>query len=323
MTTLVITILAVFVGTAALCAWAGFALVSPRTANALGRLTKFQGDKQAEMVTAGLLKEEMIQEGANTLRDLWLTFGFSPLMFSHWLRQAELPLRARWLWVASGLCSLALVVAGYLLHAPVSSLPLVAIVGGVVPLAYVMWRRKRRLTTFSSQLPDALELMASALRSGNTVQSSMQVIVEEMLPPLSKEFEAASESIKLGISVEQALQELVERVPNPDLEFFVTAVAMQRSTGGDLAEILDKISWLVRERMYIQAQVQALTGEGRMSGLVLMALPVLLFIVVYALNPTYVMLLFTEPLGRKMLIGAIVLQVLGAIAIRRIVNIKI
>jgi tight adherence protein B len=229
----------------------------------------------------------------------------------------------RWVWLAAGMISLVLVAAAHFLRAPVSSYPLVALVGAGLPLAVVSWRRKRRLAQFSAQLPDALELMASALRSGNTLQSSLQVIVEEMLPPLSKEFGQVSESIKLGIPVEQALDEMALRVTNPVLEFFVTAVNMQRQTGGDLAEILDKISWLVRERFYIQGQVQALTGEGRMSGLVLMALPVLLFIVVYALNPSYVMLLFTEPLGQKMLGGAIVMQILGAIVIRRIVNIKI
>jgi len=116
---------------------------------------------------------------------------------------------------------------------------------------------------------------------------------------------------------------LAARVANPDLEFFVTAVAMQRTCGGDLSEILDKISWLIRERFHIQGQVQALTGEGRMSGAVLMALPVVLFIAVYTLNPDYVMLLFTEPMGRKMLGGAIFMQLIGAYVIKRIIDIKI
>src|SRR5207237_9489636 len=124
-------------------------------------------------------------------------------------------------------------------------------------------------------------------------------ISEEFMPPISREFGIVSESIRLGIPVEQTLDEMAARVPNDDLQFFVTAVAMQRQCGGDLSEILDKISWLVRERFYIQGQVQALTGEGRMSGAVLMALPVLLFFVVYTLNPDYVMLLFTEPLRKK------------------------
>jgi tight adherence protein B len=323
MTTLAIITIAVFIGTAAVCAWAGMALATWRAADPMGRIAKLQNGKPTDLVTASFLKPEMLQEGTESFRDLLRSFGLNPQIFANWLQQAELPVTTRWVWLAAGICSLVLVVVAHLLHAPISTLPLVGLVGAGVPLFYVMWRRKRRIKAFNSQLPDALELMASALRSGNTLQASLQIIVEEMLPPLSKEFGIVSEATKLGVPVEQALDDLTRRLPNPDLQFFVTAVAMQRSTGGDLAEILDKISWLVRERFYIQGQVQALTGEGRMSGLVLMALPILLFIVVYALNPGYVMLLFTEPLGQKMLGGAIVLQVLGAIAIRRIVNIKI
>ena len=116
---------------------------------------------------------------------------------------------------------------------------------------------------------------------------------------------------------------LTERVPNLDLKFFVTAVILQRQTGGDLAEILDKIGRLVRERFKIWGQVQALTGEGRLSGIVLLALPPLLFVAVYRMNPDYLMLLFTDELGKKMLIGGIVMQLLGALVIRKIVNIRV
>ena len=109
----------------------------------------------------------------------------------------------------------------------------------------------------------------------------------------------------------------------PIMKFFVTSVVIQRQTGGDLAEILDKISHIIRERFKILGQVQALTGEGRISGIVLMALPIALFFVVYHLNPDYIMLLFTDPLGRKMIAAATVLQILGAIAIKKIVSIKV
>jgi len=116
---------------------------------------------------------------------------------------------------------------------------------------------------------------------------------------------------------------MADRVPNLDLQFFVTAIVLQRQTGGDLAEILDKIGHLVRERFQIRGQVQALTGEGRLSGIVLLALPPVLAIVVYRLNPSYMMMLFDDPLGQKMLAVAAVLQVVGALVIRKIVNIKV
>jgi tight adherence protein B len=116
---------------------------------------------------------------------------------------------------------------------------------------------------------------------------------------------------------------LTKRIPNLDLKFFATAIVLQRQTGGDLAEILDKIGHLIRERFQIWGQVQALTGEGRLSGIVLLALPPALFAVVYRMNPDYLMLLFTDDLGKKMLVGGIVSQLFGALMIRKIVNIRV
>jgi tight adherence protein B len=116
---------------------------------------------------------------------------------------------------------------------------------------------------------------------------------------------------------------MTERMPNLDLKFFATAVILQRQTGGDLAEILDKIGRLIRERFQIWGQVQALTGEGRLSGIVLLALPPALFVAVWRLNPDYVLPLFTDPLGKQMLLWAVVMQILGALVIRKIVNIKV
>ena len=113
------------------------------------------------------------------------------------------------------------------------------------------------------------------------------------------------------------------RVPNLDLRFFATAVILQRQTGGDLAEILDKIGYIIRERFKIWGQIQALTGEGRLSGIVLMALPPVLFVVMYRLNPDYCMVLFRDPMGQQMLAGAVVMQILGALVIRKIINIQV
>jgi tight adherence protein B len=168
-----------------------------------------------------------------------------------------------------------------------------------------------------------MELIARALRSGHSLASGLHVVVSEMPAPISKEFGIAYEEQNLGVSIEQALKNLYKRMPNLDFKFFATAVAIQRQSGGDLAEILDKISHIIRERFRIMGQVQALTGEGRISGIVLMVLPIALFFAVWHLNPDYVMLLFTDELGRKMVAGAIVLQVLGAITIKKIIEIKV
>lgn len=206
---------------------------------------------------------------------------------------------------------------------PLPLYPLVVIVMGLLPIGWLMYMRGRRFKKFAQQLPDAMELVARALRSGHSLASALKVVVDELPDPISKEFNIAYEEQNLGISLEQALKNLYTRMPNMDYKFFAMAVAIQRQSGGDLAEILDKIGHIIRERFRIMGQVQALTGEGRISGIVLMALPIVLFFAVWHLNPDYVMLLFTDDLGRKMVAGAVVLQILGAIAIKKIIAIKV
>jgi tight adherence protein B len=202
-------------------------------------------------------------------------------------------------------------------------IPLIALVGGVLPLGYVVFRRGRRFKKFASQLPDAMSLIARALRSGHSLASAIKLITDEMQDPIAKEFNIAYEEQNLGIPLEQSLKNVYLRMPNLDFKFFATAVAVQRQSGGDLAEILDKISHIIRERFKLMGQVQALTGEGRISGIVLMALPVALFFCVWKMNPSYVMLLFTDPLGRQMVGVAVFLQILGAFSIKKIIAIKV
>jgi tight adherence protein B len=180
-----------------------------------------------------------------------------------------------------------------------------------------------RLKKFASQLPDALELVARALRAGHSLGAGMHVVAEEMPSPIAEEFGRVYEEQNLGIPIEDALRTMCERVPNLDLRFFVTSVAIQRQTGGDLAEILDKIGYVIRERYRILGQVKALTAEGRLSGIVLIALPFGLFLMMLHIKPDYISLLWTDPLGIKMAVGALVLQILGAIVIKKIVNIKV
>src|SRR6516225_3829292 len=135
-----------------------------------------------------------------------------------------------------------------------------------IPLLWVLNKRRVRLKTFAAQLPDALELVARALRAGHSLGAGMHVVAEEMPSPIAEEFGRVFEEQNLGISVEDSLKALCERVPNLDLRFFATSVMIQRQTGGDLAEILDKIGYVIRERYRILGQVKALTGEGRLSG---------------------------------------------------------
>jgi tight adherence protein B len=201
--------------------------------------------------------------------------------------------------------------------------PVMAGTLAILPICWLLFRRKRRLGKFGSQLPEALELIARALRAGHSLASGFNLVANEMSDPIGAEFSRTFEEQNLGKPLEEALEDLTKRIPNLDLKFFVTAIVLQRQTGGDLAEILDKIGYLVRERFKIWGQVAALTGEGRLSGVVLLALPPVLFAVVYRMNPDYLMLLFTDPLGKKMLVGGVLMQIFGALVIRKIVNIRV
>ena len=201
--------------------------------------------------------------------------------------------------------------------------PAIGFTAATLPFAFVYLKRKGRISKFGKQLPEALELVSRALRAGHSLGAAFNLVATECSDPIRKEFARCYDEQNLGKPLEEALETMTERVPNVDLRFFATAVILQRQTGGDLAEILDKIGYLIRERFKIWGQVQALTGEGRLSGIVLLALPPVLFVVMYRLNPQYCMVLFTDDLGQKMLTVAIVMQLIGAVVIRKIINIKV
>jgi tight adherence protein B len=202
-------------------------------------------------------------------------------------------------------------------------LPIVGLVMFCVPLAWLLNKRRLRLKKFSAQLSDALELVARALRAGHSLAAGMHVVAEEMPSPIADEFNRVYEEQNLGIPIEEALKSMCERVPNLDLRFFVTSVMVQRQTGGDLSEILDKIGYVIRERYRILGQIQALTAEGRLSGVILIALPFSLFLLMLYIKPDYVAKLWEHELGIKMSVAALVAQLVGAIVIKKIVNIKV
>jgi tight adherence protein B len=201
--------------------------------------------------------------------------------------------------------------------------PIAGVAVFVVPFAWLLHKRWRRLKTFAAQLPDALELVGRALRAGHSLAAGMHVVAEEMPSPIADEFNRVYEEQNLGIPIEDSLKNICDRVPNLDLRFFVTSVLVQRQTGGDLAEILDKIGYVIRERFRILGQVKALTAEGRLSGVILIALPFLLFLIMLHIKYDYIEKLWTHPLGVKMALSALVMQLLGALIIRKIVNIKV
>jgi tight adherence protein B len=206
---------------------------------------------------------------------------------------------------------------------PILLAPIFGTVVAGVPIGWLLLKRKRRLSKFGKQLPEALELLSRSLRAGHSLNAGFGLVATEMEAPLATEFGRAFEEQNFGIPLDEAIEDMAQRIPNMDLRFFATAVILQRQTGGDLAEILDKIGHLIRERLQILGQIQALTGEGRMSGAVLLALPPVLFIVMLKLNYEYVMMLFNDQIGRYMLCAGLFTQVLGALVIKKIITIKV
>jgi tight adherence protein B len=253
----------------------------------------------------------------------WLGRVFSSEGLARLYEQADVGLPFRvFLVIAAALAAVG-AVAGFVLRTPPPMLPVLAASCGAVPFAWLVMRRKKRIKKFMAQMPDAMELIGRALRAGHGLASGLHVVAEEMPPPISLEFGRVYEEQNLGIPLEDALRGLSERVPTMDVRFFVTAVVIQRATGGDLAEVLDKIGHLIRERFQILGQVRALTGEGRISGVVLLAMPPALMAFVSMTNPSYIGLLFNTEIGKKMLIVTAVLQLVGAAAIKKIVTIKV
>jgi tight adherence protein B len=207
--------------------------------------------------------------------------------------------------------------------APILFAPIAAVVCLLAPFFYLNYKRGQRMTKFNAQLPEALELLSRSLRAGHSLGAGFGLVASEMPHPIRREFGRCFEEQNFGISLEESLNAMTVRIPNMDLRFLATAIILQRQTGGDLAEILDKISRLIRERFKLAGTIQALTGEGRLSGVVLMALPPGLFVVMYFLNREYIMSLFKEDMGRWLIGGTIVMQLIGAFVIRKIVDIKV
>jgi len=312
---------AIFLGVTAFVVAAGLILRDKQAHQAIaGRLDMFAGLKASTDTEMPTLLREPISEGAK--ESLFTRMRSPTAWLENLILQADLRFGAGPFLLVSGVLAVLGVLAAIIFRMPVFLVPL-GTVPGVCPLMFLFARRRGRLKKFAAQLPDALELIARALRAGHSLPSGFQLVSHEMPAPIATEFQRSYDEQNFGVPLEDALKNLGDRVPNMDLQFFITAVAIQRQTGGDLAEILDKLGYVIRERFKLFGQVAALTAEGRLSGWILNALPFLLLVALLKLNPNYVMLLFTDPLGRKMLIVAGIMQVMGAIAIRKIVNIRV
>jgi tight adherence protein B len=194
--------------------------------------------------------------------------------------------------------------------------------GAVVPYMYVRWKKARRILQLESQLPDSIDLIARAVRAGHPLSEGLRMVSEEGPEPLASEFRITFEEQRFGLPFEDALMGLGDRVEVVDVRILVTAILVQREVGGNLSEILEQIAETMRARFSLKRQVRVYTAQGRMSGYTLAALPIVVGSVISLINPAYMQTLFHEPLGKALLTGAAMLQGIGFLWIRRIVDVR-
>jgi len=203
-------------------------------------------------------------------------------------------------------------------------LALIFSIGGYfLPRLYVRWRQQRRLNAFNDQLGDAITLLANSLRAGYSLMQSIEVISRELSPPISIEFERVVREVGLGLTNEEALNNMLRRINSEDLDMMITAVLVQSEVGGNLAEILDIIGETIRERVRIQGEIRVLTSQQMLSGYIITLLPVILAAVLFVIDKEYMSLLYTTTCGWTMLTVAIVMITIGFFIIRKIVNIEV
>ncbi len=199
---------------------------------------------------------------------------------------------------------------------------LLALLIGLIPIAYIRWKRSKRLRKFEDQLPDSIDLFTRTMRAGHNIHSGLETIATETGDPVRMEFKKLMEELALGAPLENALHDLGERVPIIDLKFFITGLVLQRQTGANMVGVLENLSLLVRERLNMAAKMKAHTAQQRFSAGLLCGLPFVVGLGFWFLKPEYMQLLYSDPVGSKFLTYAIVSEIVGILVIRKMANIK-
>ena len=232
-------------------------------------------------------------------------------------------------WTAGGLmlmCAAAFVISSYAIHMKTDNSILSALLGlgiGSMPFLFVMWKRSARFKKFEKELPDALDLMVSALRVGHSLNSALSLVSREAPDPVSTEFRICYDEQNYGLELRTAIDNLVTRVPLQDLKIVATAILIQKESGGNLAEVLEKTATVIRERFRLKRQIMTHTAQGRLTGLILTLLPVVLGFMLYLVNPKEMSLLWTTAIGVKLLYGSGAMIFVGGLIIRQIVNLDV
>jgi len=291
--------------------------IKSRLLGTAGKLPKRKSAAPALFQAEDGNKDRVVLE---LLRRLQLRRRFQELLERAGLRW-PVPRLARLILVG---CLSGFAVPWYLLPAPINRIALLTSpLAGALPLIYVWRRSQRRLGKFEEQFPEGLEFVARAMRAGHAFSVSLEMLHQEFDEPLAGEFRRTFDEQNLGLPLEVALEKLAVRMPLLDVHFFVSAVLLQKRTGGNLAEVLDKLAYLIRERFKLRGRIRAISAHGRMTGAALSMIPAAVAVMMFYVNPQYVMFFFHDSTGHMMMGGAIALQIVGYAVIKKIVSIEV
>ncbi len=304
--------------------FAGMSLFDERKAQARvlrDRLTAVQGPAEQALPDAALLRDEVLSQ--IPAFDTWLRRSERVSALQKMLAQGNVDVRAGNFLMLCAVSALVLAVVAFVAGGNLMFGWVGAILGFFLPYAYASHQRTKRFQKFEEKFPEAIDTLARAVRAGHAFTTALEMIANEVSEPVAGEFRQLYEEQKFGLPVRDALMNLADRIPLVDVKFFVTAVMLQRETGGNLAEILDNLSYVIRERFKILRQVRVHTAQGRLTMVLLMSLPPTIVVIMQLLNPDFIRPLFTDPLGHALIVGGITLQTMGYFVIRRIIRIQV
>ncbi len=242
---------------------------------------------------------------------------------SAWIEQSGVKISLSTVLMLAVLCGAGLGLVGLMLIKIPIAMVILGAIGFALPFAYLNWKRGKRLLKFEEEFPEALDLISRALKAGHAFVTGLKMVADEMPEPVGPEFRKTFDEQNFGLPLKDALENLTIRIPSLDVRFFSTAVLIQRETGGNLSEILETLGHVVRERFKILRQVRVHTAHGRLTGYVLLGLPVVLSLALMYINPDHMNLLFRERLGQFMLMTALVMQTVGYFWIKQVIKIEV
>jgi len=300
-----------------------FVLFMPQDKALRSRLKaiQFQSDDIQPDEATGLLRQKTLSQ--MPFLDRFLSRIPIALKLSMYIQQAGMELHVAKLIALMFLIYISVFLLGFLIGLPLIGVLILALVCACVPFIVIAVKRQRRFAKFEEQFPDAIDLLARAVRAGHAFTTGLELIGKEMPEPLAIEFRTTYEQQNLGLPLREAFQNLLYRVPLPDVHIFVTALLIQRESGGNLAEILENLASIIRDRFKLMKQVKVYTAQGRITLYILTTVGPLLALIMYLVKPKLISLLGTDPLGQKLIIAAVFLQIVGFFVIRKIIQPKI